>query len=230
MRLDEDTLAIGVGLGHIGIKSSDLTGGPHITWTFNAEEGVIFGGIKLSHGPRKPSTGLNPPRTDWLDDYAAWYWGNSFGAGLIRGAGYGVVGGTVVVAGTAAAATVVPAGIVTTGILVIGGVGAYFIFDDIKADPTPGNVGENVGALFGGALVGGIAARPFQKGLSPPGSAPPGFSFLHEIKSILWFREGPKWPQIKKVFNEGPTTGGAGGGVAVGGAGVGELLEYINEY
>ena len=138
----------------------------------------------------------------------------SVGKGIVAGAV-----GAVIVVGVAAGAVAIraPAAVVTGGIFIIGLAGAGSTAWSIYQNPTPDNIGYNVGALVGGAIVGGAAGRGVASRLSPPKYQPiPGWPAwgLSRMLSQKWewsgsyFSPSNIWSNVSTACGTGPERNG----------------------
>lgn len=104
-----------------------------------------------------------------VDPLGLSFW-SSFGSGLVNGA----IGAAVIVGGAALVVAIAPeAAVAVTGVLFVGAVvgGAAAIISVIN-NPSADNVGYNLGALTGSAIVGGVGGKGLATVLSPEAPSP----------------------------------------------------------
>ncbi|GBC62886.1 hypothetical protein DENIS_3870 [Desulfonema ishimotonii] len=159
---------------------------------------------------------------NWVDPNGLEFW-SAFGQGVVDG----VIGAATVAAVAAAAITVAPAAAatITGGLFIAGAVGGLCSVASMVASPCPDNIGYNLGAFTGGAIVGGLTGGFFNTKLSPPGQAsPPGLKGwnMGRERSLNWNYEHSLTPMQNwnKAMGTGPTKLSAAGGVAAAGSGL----------
>ncbi len=148
------------------------------------------------------------------------FWG-SFAGGVVTGLATGAM-----VAGAAAGAILlgVPAVAVTSGLVAIGAIGGIATVASMVANPSADNIGFNLGALTGGAVIGGFTGRSLACKLSPPEHQPApgwaGWNPLRDMQQIWRFNTNePIGVQLNNMMNTGPNPLNAAGDVAFGGSG-----------
>ncbi len=149
------------------------------------------------------------------------FW-SSFGQGIVHGA----VGAAIIVGGAAVIVTVgVPVAVVTSGVAIIGAIGGGITLGSIISNPSADNIGYNLGALTGGAIVDGASGRALATRLSLPDYQPAlGWAGWNPVRdaSQVW-RYDPSLTFSENwwsAMGTGPNPLSAAGAVAGGGSGL----------